>query len=286
MLTGCYMNKLLMPIAAACILAGCSVPVSYYQSEVLNIKRNPDVGNIDIGNKIPESALTISAGYQHPVTRPELRVFNDTVIITKDFQTMTTYINTTGYEARNAIFCEIGYGIKDELGAGVTADFSFGDAGAPAADQEVMNKTTVDIGFYLRAMGSIGDFCLGVRPDLLISSINGRKTLVDSVNGDYTGNLHYVYLTERITLFFRYAIYGPVSILAGAQQRRVVFSEEENTMLLENAFSAYTGFSMKLGLAEIAPYLGIPISTDYTRTSSPIQIGIKTVLLVPKLHLP
>jgi hypothetical protein len=260
--------------------AGCTVPTYYSKTEVLNMKRNPDVVSIDNGNLVPESRLAMAGSIQMALSEEEPRTFNDTVIVTKDFNTLTTYINSNIYESGISMNLDAMYGIKDELAIGANGDFSFKSFKMKDSDA---NKTTCDIGFYLRAVGDIYNLRLGVRPEIVLSSLNGHKTLSDS--STYDGEMHYYYLSERLTIFARYTIIKALGIFGGIQQKRVVFMEREDALQYENVFGGYAGLAVIAGISEISPYVTIPISSDYTRTHSPMQFGIKTIFTMKKLNL-
>jgi hypothetical protein len=255
------------------ICVGCTTPSYYYKSKTLNLKRNQDIVNVDIANQIPESKLAVSVSYQYALSKPEKRVNRGTIISNKDFQIMTTAINSSVYESRSALSGEISYGIKDELSAGVLLDASFGDVGIK---NEILDKSTVDVGFYLRALDRFGNFVFGVRPELLLSTLNGTKTVTDS-SGTINGELHEMFVSERISVFTRYNINDRIGIFLGGQQKRVVFSEKQDEMQFENVFACYAGVSIKYGLFEFATYLGIPVTSDYTKSKSPLQLSIKVV---------
>ena len=270
-------SRIAITIAVLALGAGCTAPTYYSKSEVLNIKRNPDVVSIDNGNLVPESKIALSGSCQAAIGDGAPRVFNDTVVTSKDFSTMTTYINSNVYESALSGSLEAMYGIKDELAAGFLGDFSLK---SQALKDNEANKTTCDIGLFLRAVGDIYNVRFGIRPELLLSSINGRKTFSDSTT--YSGEMHYYYVSERLTLFARYNIQKVVALFGGIQQKRVVFMEREDELQYENLFGAYAGLTLVFGLVEVAPYLTIPIESDYTATHSPYQVGIKTTFTVQK----
>jgi hypothetical protein len=182
------------------------------------------------------------------------------------------------YESRHAANLEIAYGIRDELASGITVDMSFStvDSNIP-----ILNKPTVDLGFYLRGTAGIGSFRFGFRPELLLSTYNGQKS-IDDQGSIFTGNMHYLYLSERITAFARYDFVKAPCIFIGAQQKRVLYLERDDGLEFENVFSAYCGFSMAFAGVEASPYLGIPFASDYTETKSPLQLGIKVIYLFPE----
>lgn len=255
----------------------CTAPTYYNRTEVLNLKRNPDVVSIDNGNFVPESKIALSGSCQAAIGNGAPRVYNDTVVASKDFNTLTTYINSNVYESALSASFDAMYGIKDELAAGFDGDFSFKSTQLNDADA---NKTTCDFGLYLRAIGNISNFRFGIRPELLLSSINGHKYLSDSTT--YEGELHYYYLSERFTAFARFNINNLFGVFAGIQQKRVVFMEEENEFEYENVFGAYAGLTAMVWISELSPYVTIPIASDYTKTNSPWQIGIKTTFTIQK----
>lgn len=273
-----FVRGLVLLLLAVC---NCSIPLEINKSEIEHWRRNQDITNVDPGNGIKEKEIVVCGGYQCSIKKPGVRQFDDTTVNTENLQTITAYISSRFYETRNCGNFEMAYGIKDGLSVGTTAEISFGSVKDKLHE---LNKPTCDMGFYLRMNTEGKHGVIGFKPELVLSTINGEKIIAQDYLDSTKGNVHYLYITERSTIFGRYKIENILNIFCGIQQKRVMYMETEKKMLFENVVSSYFGISKEIKEFEPMIYVGIPIYSDYTNTTSPLQIGIKTNIRISGIN--
>jgi len=255
-------------------LNACSMPGSFSSTEVQNWRSNFDVNNVDPANKCEIGEAVVSAYCQTTAGKPPHRQWKDTLIDRGGTVKSVAKISLNLYEAKSVGGFDIGFGLFENVAMGLAGDFSFGDV---AGESKQLDKNTIDFSAYCRLSTFSKWGVVGIKPELMLSTING-DILYNDGNLAYHGTSHLSYLTERISVFGRYSIRDMVNIFAGFQQKRCMFMTDDYDSFYENIISCYFGVSSQFKMFEPVIYAGIPLYSDYTETRSPLRLGFKILL--------
>jgi hypothetical protein len=252
------------------------MPLEFTKIESQSWRRNQDITNVDPGNPTQSGEIVLSGSFQFATEESDNRIWKDTIVNSEHLETITSHLSSRILETRNIAGLDIGYGIFDGISVGVNSDISFGEI---QHGSDNLDKNTVDIGIYSRFCSGNKWGTIGFKPELLFSTINGETVINDGITTS-KGNTHTLYATERITIFGRYTIEDRVNLFCGLQQKRVVYMQSNNKNLFENVGGTYFGISGNIKFVEPVVYVAIPIYSDYTGSTSPIQIGLKVLLKI------
>jgi hypothetical protein len=273
-----YLEFLVLLIIIAILMNSCSMPGSFSSTEVQNWRSNFDVNNIDPANRCEIGEAVVSAYCQTTAGKPPHRQWKDTLIDRGGVVKSVAKISLNLYEAKSVGGFDIGFGLFENIAMGLTGDFSFGEV---ASGSKQLNKNTIDFSAYCRLSTAAKWGVVGIKPELMLSTING-DILYNDGSMAYHGTSHMSYLTERISVFGRFTIRDIVNLFAGFQQKRCMFMTDDYDSFYENIISCYFGVSSQFKMFEPVIYAGIPLYSDYTETRSPLRLGFKILLHIKR----
>jgi hypothetical protein len=269
-----YTKIFILLVVITIFLGACSVPGSFSSTEVQNWRSNFDVNNVDPANKCEIGEAVVSAYCQTTAGKAPHRQWKDTLIDRGGYAKSVANISLNLYEAKSIGGFDVGFGLFENIAMGLAGDFSFGEV---AVKSKQLEKNTIDFSAYCRLSTSAKWGVVGIKPELMLSTVNGDILYNDGAMA-YHGTSHLSYLTERISVFGRYSIKELVNIFAGLQQKRCMFMTDDQESFYENVISCYLGVSSQFKMFEPVLYAGIPLYSDYTETKSPLRLGFKMLL--------
>ena len=275
------MKKILFVTTMILFLCGCGVQF-LGREEVTHMRRPQQFTAIETGVPVEKGTFMVSGGYQCSLERPRVLKYLDTTIDIGN-SSVTSYSSiTTAYESFHSLNLNVAYSAFRLFSIGLLYDMSFGKLFTDTIVDPVVMNNLFELSFLVRFAVNMNRFTLGVRPELMLTTINYHTlTFNDASFYREDTQVRDPRFAFRNSLFARAKLTDAFSIFLGFQLRMMPFSINNDEVDYDVQTGIYGGFGFHVtGILHVNPYCTLPFRAPISRHRGPVSAGLVVTLVL------
>lgn len=259
------------------------VPLSFTRDEYVDIRRSPTVSHIDDAHVDSAGVLFGGLSWQYALSMPDVAAFCETTTVNDGFSSLTIRTTTRHYLSRHSINGQLGMSLLNGFSTGIILDASLGSVEG-VAESSPLSSSILEVGWFCRFSAKFNRFSLAFRPEVLLYSIHGNQTIIDtsSLFSNAQSQLYQHGVTVRTLVSTGYMITPYIRFIVGGQHKAQPFTINNGDVVFENAFAWYVGaWALLYKPMGLSLYIVGPIPTDHSEFSEPVHGGAEITFTIP-----